>query len=565
VSPPDEVSGLQKTPASCLTAPNPQSEASGTLANNGETSVADEATGLQTLRDAWPNGRLSGLFHSGVVFAITIWAAVLYHPWAWRPQPLIDMPGLLTIASTQPTLTTRSRALIRHQLSEGRFSPLTMTWIAAQYSWFRTEGGGWVWTRFVLMLAVSVAAYFLMLRLGLPPLGAAAGSTLFVIADAARGAWQMPQVVEPVGVLFLFLAVGCAISDAPVSMRSAGAAIATALAVFVKEPFLACVPAVLLLLLWPREQAAFRGLGGKSVLAGAQYLGLLIIVAGVPILWAQAQRDPGGYATRYALTNLSLAATLNAWRASVLPVTRVLLFPANLAFLMIIAGGVLIGWRGSGASRTILVAVALTAGVALMYSPWPAFPGYYALPALIGPATVLGGSFGEVLTHRPLIRWSAIAAFLVLCGYGTLLAINEHGAYSASTKLDRRVALLLGQRGAGRSLVVVTRAGPEAGFARSLELYANLLGKASPKAEADIGCEQAARVVGREASDTAFVFLQSCPGMPTENALTLTEEYLSRDWKTLRRREHRLSVTVWPASALRPSATTRTPVMDEGP
>ena len=495
-----------------------------------ESHGADGSSGL---------GRPDGL----ILALLVACGAVLYRPWVDLPQPVTDMPVILSILQRAPNVWSGTGDLIAHYADEARFTPGSMAALAVFHGLFGDAGTDWRWARFALCALVTAGAYLVYRRANLGRLGAAAGASLFVIADPARPGWLMPQVMEPLALGFLLIALAVALGfRSSASQWRSALAIGMSLvaAIWVKEPMVAAVPFVVLVALtwsdgtWsvPTRTTMYV----RPLIIGVAGLTLLFNV--LPLAYIRLAHDSPNYASRYSLEGLSWSAWSNSFRASALPVTRVASFPANVAAVALVFGGIAFSGSERRRSHLILLGIAavLPLAVSLLYAPWPSFTGYYALPALLGLGLIIGASVDRFTVRSRLSRHLAVLLVVVVVGFGSLMAVNSFEQYRAQRHLDLTLARALAAPVDSSSLVVGTRDPSRSGaLGRSLVRYTHLFADPSAIRDAvDVSCERAAVTARSPSADTVVVaFLEDCPQIARTGDV-VRMHYTRWDWKTLR-------------------------------
>lgn len=488
---------------------------------------------------------------------VAVVAALTYQPWVGVPFPVTDYGNWLAVLHDTGTAGAAFKELVRQHLAEGRLNPLSMAYIASNWALFGNDVVGWQWFRFALMLAVALVAYALMRRLGVQTIAAACGTALFVIADSARAAWITPQVFEPVAALCILSAgiVATRFQESAHPLRrgfALGALIV--MGIWVREPIVACVTFVLLVAFMrqPSGEIAWPRVSRRNLQLLAIVGGLVVVFNALPLFAVrQLVEDSGSYASRYSLDALSFAGIRNVTFATYLPVTRVPAFPANALYGLLVA----IAWalavvsrRSNSPSAPFVLAISLPFFGALIYMPWPAFPGYYAFPFLFGVALLLAISIDRLTTDaRRAVRGATFAGVAIIVGYGVLLALNDRAYYRAQRLAEMALMRAVANARAAPRLVVPVRDTLRSGhIADGYRLYASALGWPSPREARDVPCDR----VGAELESGAIVL-----GIPEEceatwqswptQAQRVHYEFTARDWKTLRSRRGAVEGRVW--------------------
>ena len=496
----------------------------------------------------------------GVLAGLITWAVSIQRPWRAVPLPVTDMGPVLTILRDDPGLAEGTVRLVQQNAAlQGRFMPGSMLALAAKVEALGSAGADWRWVSFAVSAALVIAAYLVLRRFHVSPIGALAGASLFINGDHASPAWLLPQVMEPIAALLVIAAIALAMRYrmTPNPGRDAiGVSMLLVAAIWVKEPVVAVVPFVLLVALcWHRAEWDMRP-PRERVRTILTSVGVLITLLNViPILAVRFTATDPDYASRYSATALSIEATSNALRAAMLPVTRVPWFPANVAAAVLIVAGTWIGAR-MRSPRQALLAVAipllLPLSMGLIYAPWPAFPGYYGLPGTFGLALALGVALTNLLrAPQALAKIGAIAAYAVLAILGSILVSGAVATYAAERALESRLARAA-RDVRGRSVLAYGTRHNEFGgsYGSSLLMYAqHFFGPTSLRSAVDVPCDTATRIAASAQNDTVVVaFGAQCPQLRGEPAISLGESVVARDWRTLRVRVDTVRATLIGAS-----------------
>jgi hypothetical protein len=467
---------------------------------------------------------------------------------------------MLLQLSGQTTVGGRFETLSDAYARDGRYQPALMAAIAITWSALGDNIVAWQWLRFAVLSGIIIACFALARAVGASTGAATAAALLLVVSGMAQQSWVLVQLPEPRGTLVLacaaFLAVGYATSDRWAARAVAIVALLV-LSILYKETFIVTVPFVLALALWARNHGQWivrRPTRRDGLLiAGAV---LVIGVANVvPVLGVRRLAEAHAYGARYDLGSVSLDKLRNVVSALFLPVTRVWWFPPNIAFVIALVVGVILGVRKHGRSALVAAGVLLSLSLAgvLMYLPWFALEGYYALAFLPG----LVALFALALTwlwqsQVKVAKALAVVSVALVAVYGTLLSSNYVNAYRASRAVEERAARAL-EGLAGRTLVAgVPSPSASGGFAAGLRAYATALGVSNVPDGVDVACDDAFRLVRGRTPAVVVVFSTSCgsdAGPNVAPARVISERYVMRDWKTFAGSRQEVSARIWAAAA----------------
>lgn len=503
-----------------------------------------------------------------LVLPLAALAALIYRPWVPTPFPVLDFATFLEVFTSRESFWDRWTTLVEIYAAEGRTIPLSLALLAGQWSAFEWSQVGWQWSRFILMLALVLGALLLLRRFGTSWTGAWIGAALFVVAGAAAQAWTTPQVAEPLGVLFLFLASGAALGYRQArnqTIRALVVALALAAAVQVKEPFVSTVPFVMLTAAMRRSDGSWGPprLDRPTWRVVGITAAVLLVFGLAPMLLSRRAAAVTAYAATYSLAGADLERLANSLRAVALPITRLPHFPANAVLLALALAALATSLRrpieaSNAAWPTALAVLLLGSGIAF-YLPWPAFPGYYALPYLLGVSIVVGVSITTLeIRVRGWRRVGIVILAFSAIGLGAILARNgrmEDGA--------RRISALMAARELSppnmRMLMAVEDPSSSGGLGEAYRRWAAVHGETLPAAH-DISCDSA-RALVEQPHDELIVQLPGRCGVaaldPARPHRRWDVPYDQRDWRTLRARVDTATLRVWSFTAGEPLTSSR--------
>jgi hypothetical protein len=363
------------------------------------------------------------------------------------------------------------------------------------------------------------------------------------------------QIAEPFATLFVVIAGILAASWRSTRrphLRGFAIAFALLIAVLSKETMIVAVPLVAGVALcrqgdkWTIPEMSRRS--GTLLLIVALVIGLFALA---PILATRSDATAGAYASRFDFGSIGFERLSNTTRATLLPVTRVPWFPANVLFGLVLLAGWAVLFRREPKAATVAAVVLLSfpVGGILLYAAWPGFPGYYATPFALSVGTMLALSLSALTRQRRGLTLGAFGAVLVAGLYGTALAWNGVQADRAIRRTDwaavQMVTLLPPE---ARLIVGVPDVENSGAFGRGLSLYAAATAGGLPRPAQDVQCREAS--VNRAAAGTLGVFLFSnlcgnATASDQQPSSRVVERYMEIDWKTFRRRPVENSVSLW--------------------
>jgi hypothetical protein len=492
--------------------------------------------------------------------ALALLASMLYRSWDAMPFPVTDFGGwLVTLSSAQSSLDA-FRALAMEHAREGRFNPLSMAYVAVNWAIFGDATAGWQIVRAIIMLVAAVGAYVVFRMLGARRGASLLGACLYIIADSARAVWLMPQAFEHIAGLLVIAASAVALARHRAKRTRVNSVVIAALlvcALWVREPMVAAIPFVILLALCHRAQGHFATPRiDRSALELVGIVGVTVLVLNVvPVLAVRTMAEPASYASRFGPENVSLENFRNVAFALGLPVTRTPWFPANALLLAAVVLAVLLRTPAARSYRIALViATTLPLCAAAVYVMWPAFPGNYGLPYLLGIAMAFSLTMGMLWRGSTIHRSIAVISAAAILGFGSLLALNDRREYAAARRLDVDMASAVSSLPTDGLLEAAIDDPARAGaFARGLRAYAKATLGARDGPANDIDCAAAqARVTTRKEGAVLLRPPHGCLSAAFPEPTTLLRRTATvRDWKTLRSQPWEVTAAFWHSGTLR--------------
>jgi hypothetical protein len=432
-----------------------------------------------------------------IVLLVVAW--LLYRPELARSFDYVDFPENILILKSHGGFSERFRAISSVYAEHGRFSPITLAAIAAQWTWFEWWTPGWQLFRFVVMSGVVVLAYALFLRLGLAAIGAFTAASLLIASPGAVVGWTRLSTAEPLGIVWLLIACHLALRRPRFATASLFAV--TVLGVLWTKEVMTAAFLFPLLLAIQAPAIALELSSPKKTLAWFVPAGVALMLGCIPIIHTWATAPVHSFAGRYGSSQLKFSDIAGAWMAALLPFAPIptesiiSLLIAVFAFLFL----VVVGWRVTLAQNSsrrhgllLMTAITVPLAGALVYAPWPFYLMVYALPFTVAGALLSGQAVSSLFRADATGRITGGIGLAILLTYCLAQAANEsrrtyalQQSFAASV---RRVSEL-----AGVDTVFV---GVESGqfdsqgnFGLRFRLYAAMLGLEWP-AVRDVLCQQ---------------------------------------------------------------------------
>lgn len=348
-------------------------------------------------------------------------AFVIYRPDRALPFDTVDFSEFLPILQAYASFWERTGALVDYYAGQGRANLLPYVLLSAKWEVFEWWSPGWQWSRYAVMVTVTILAFHLLRRLGASALGAFGGASVFLVAPAATSGWIRLTSAEPLGTL-LVLALCLVILPARRLSESRTRWVVVALLtigiVFTKEMLAAAMALPGGLLLLTDQDGHLRTPGWSRHVT---QFGILAAVIGVlcigPMLVVAQAASSSSYASLYGMSMRPITSTLATWMSTFVPVDPKFGFPgaamriANLVLVASLATGWYLHLRDSGQEKWWLFTFALLFPLigAVAYAPWPAYQTFYAIPFLFGASVMIAFALTGFQCARRW--WVRVAAF----------------------------------------------------------------------------------------------------------------------------------------------------------
>jgi hypothetical protein len=485
--------------------------------------------------------------------ALLLLAWAIYRPDVRLPFHYVDFPENIRVLQAGDSFGERFASLMAVYREHGRWSPVVMGWLAAQWSWFEWWTPGWQLLRFVVCFSVAGLGYWMFRRLHLRPVGAFAAALLLVVSPVAVAAWSRPSAAEPVGALFLLLACHLA-----VGRHRGGRAWDVGFA------------ALLLCLMWTKEMMAFAfALPAYLAIAAspegklgparwdqrtastlrAMLLGLAVGATPILIVYFTAPAD--AFAGRYGAAGTSAGELAGSLLAGLLPFAPVSAGSQTpvLAALTALAVLTLVGWSRSlkpgtdraHPERLLLLALALPVLGAVVYAPWPFYLLVYAFPFAVAGALLVGQAVSSWGTTRGLEGVLAAACLVIAFSFSATQAANEAARTRALQQaVGASVIRVSEYSGVDSVLVGVARDqyDQRGNFGPRFWIYAKALGLTWPRVR-DVPCEDAPR---EPTPGTLVLRLNIMCGVAPSSTESMTFPYYRLAWPDPRPRRDSVHV-----------------------
>lgn len=479
---------------------------------------------------------------------------VLFRPWDAHPLPIRDFGGIIALLANVEAANDAHRELMRTYALEGRFQPVFMATLAAQWAAFRLASDKWQVTRFFLMVVVTVLVVLCAQRFGASWIASIGAAGLWLVLAGGRESWYLLQIAEPVAALFVFTAILCASYWQAVRQRTVFSAVIACLlvcAIWAKETMVAAVPCVWAVAVFLRNGAWSRPAISRELIAFSLILFAGMSIALVPILEVRDAAAATAYASRFDLSSMPPQRVARTLSGFVLPVTRELWFPANIVFLVLLISGWCIRIRQLGwdTMRSAGVLMLFPICGIVVHSAWPSFPGYYAMPFLISLAILFALALSALGHLKPRTRLFTAVGFAIITAYGLTLTWNDAETDRVSRRVDSAAVTMLSRVSGSRALLVgVPDPVTSGGVAGSLLLYARALSPSvAPRVARDVTCADAMSSAESDSSIAVVLFSHLCDSLSNHGSPAADTSIRFRivNWKTFAPKWETMRVSLW--------------------
>ena len=479
-------------------------------------------------------------------------ALAIVRPWARQAFPVWDYPEVLPILRRAHGVWDGAMAIATFNRPDGRADYLSYLQFALTFGAAGDNPVGWQIERALVMLATAVLLVWVARRLGATPLAAAVAATVFAVSVPGTEGWLLLAGEPLSAMLLLLMALAAAGYTTTPAWRSRAVVIAAlaALVMLSKEVHGLCLPPlVLFAVCWDPEKGFRRpALGPRE-----WWLALLLLVVLVLSAWnvGSAMRDAvkGSYASQFGRAGALSVGVTTLFQAMLFPARfssagiRTLLYPANIAFLLLLVLG--FATPASGAPRPrgwwwwVLGLLYLPAIGALAYGVWYRYSAFYGIPFFLGSAGLLALAATSIERGHPAGRAVVAVLGVLTIGFSAIVSARTIRQKYATANLTLRIARTFPAAPRLDTLFVVTprqggRRWPITG--RELGHYALAFGvpaSALPVMR-DATCEEIEGRLRQPLGRSAILNDQNPCGRLDDRTVTWAADVSYRDWLSLK-------------------------------
>lgn len=388
--------------------------------------------------------------------AMIVWVAVafwLYDPLRPRAYEVADFPEFLPVIRESTSFLDAVANLTRYYLPHGRLNLVAFSILSFKWHTFGESMALWQLVRLVEMALLSWLVFVLVRRLGAMKLGAWAAVAIFLASPAAALSWIRMSIAEPPGTILLIL-LCLLLLGLPRRLGARTRLVLLGLIVVLigltKEVLLITVPVATLTLL-AREAAgkgALRRMMSDARLWAVVAGGTLVII---PLGIAASQSQ--GYSGLFGAVPITPANFFFPLLAGLMPFAPATTPPSvvDLLAIALYFSGIILTWgfalrKGAQGSGRPLFAlgIGLPIAGAAIYTLWPSYRLFYALPFQVGTAVLVSFAVGWVSRASRLARAAGIASLVIIAVPMLTFAHAYVSLTNASREMTRDTAIWLG-------------------------------------------------------------------------------------------------------------------------
>ncbi|HEV8356792.1 MAG TPA: hypothetical protein VGQ17_08530 [Gemmatimonadales bacterium] len=478
-------------------------------------------------------------------------ALAFVRPWTRQAFAVWDYPELIPILRRAHGVWDGTRAIAVWNWLDGRANYLSDFQYAFTFVVVGDNPVGWQWQRALFMLAAGILLVWVARRLGATPLAAAVAALVYSVSVPGTEGWLV-LAAEPLGVvMLLLLAIAAAGYTTTPAWRLRGVLMALLAAgvMLAKEILGLCLPVlVLLAVCWDPEKGFRRPAFGPR----ERWLAVLLLVVLVLEAWSvgSAMRDAvkGSYASQFGRAGALSVGPVTLFQAMFLPARfssagiKTVLYPANLAFLLLLVLGLARKADGSPRARGwwwwVLGLLFFPAIGALAYGVWYRYSAFYGIPFFLGSAGLLALAATSIERGHPAGRAVVAVLGVLTVGFSAIVSSRTIRQKYATANLTLRISRTFPAAPRLDTLFVVTprqggRRWPITG--RELQHYALAFGvpdSALPVMR-DAPCEEVASRLEQPLGRSAILNDQNPCGR-LDRTLTWAAEVRYLDWLSLK-------------------------------
>ncbi len=473
-----------------------------------------------------------------------IGAAAVYTPWINAGFDLEDFSEFVTLLQEGGSGGEQFTRLVAYYAAHGRFNVAVYGSLLVKWHLLGAEPIAWQWFRVVemVLLGCLFAAVLRSFRMSRP--ASALAASLLLVSSAGASSFQRMTLSEPFAVCVLLIGTLVAVRYQKMRYwRSAGVLLGVmcVLLIAAKEILVVGIAPVAII------AAVWRGGGiGRPTWSERERwllaaIAIAVAVGALPVITVAMRAADSAYSSDYTFARSSLGRIGQIAVLAALPVREVMprpgtlvAYPANVLVLVMSLAAVTSMWRCRswqvGAAVILLYTLpAVMAGV--VYSPWPRFESFYALPFCLGTMAVFGIAIDAAAWHGKPARAIAVAMAIGAITFACIGARATTASRMARRSLMSKVAHLVAGQPQGRLVVFESLDGWTSwqGTAATVGRAAgSFRGQRHPVSVIAAKCGEGRRLAGPV--DALVISVSSCANSWGPGTWVLAERYRVVDW-----------------------------------
>jgi hypothetical protein len=390
------------------------------------------------------------------VLALVAWVAVafwLYDPLRPRPYEVADFPEFLPVIRESASPLDAVANLTRYYLPHGRLNLVAFSILSLKWYALGENMALWQIARLAEMAILSWLVFIFVRRLGATRVGAWAAIAIFLASPAAALSWIRMSIAEPPGTILLIL-LCLLLLGVPRALgartRLAMLALTVVLIGLTKEALLVTVPVATLALVArdKSDHGVLRRLSRDARLWAVVAGGTLVAL---PLAMAASLSQ--GYSGLFGAVPVTPANFFFPLLAGLMPFAPATTPPSfvDLLAIALYFSGIILTWGFAlrkGPEGPGIPAFALGIGLpivgAAIYTLWPSYRLFYALPFQVGAAVLVSITVGRIFSASRFAQAGGAAALVIIAAPMLVFAHAYVSLTDASRELTRDTAIWLG-------------------------------------------------------------------------------------------------------------------------
>ena len=457
-------------------------------------------------------------------------SSAIFSPWVDAGFDLEDFSEFVPLLQAGGGVGDQFTRLVTYYADQGRWNIAVYGALVAKWQLLGATPIAWQWLRVTELVVLACLFAGTLRAFQYSKLAAGAAASMLLATSAGAASFQRMTLSEPLAVCTILVAMLVALRYQetrhwrPVGV---GLAVLCFVLIAVKEVlFIGVVPVCILAMTWRRRMMVWPRWSRRERWL-VTWVAVALVAASLPVLASALTADGMAYVSDYDLHRVSATRVGRVALWTALPVQAVvprpdvlIMYPANVLALVLSTATVIVVWRRrdwpAGARMVALYAApALTAG--LLYSPWPRFEPFYALPFCLGAMAVFGASIDAAALYGKTAKVAVAATAVVAIAYAAVPAHGTTAERMAHRALMSRVVAIVADEPTGGQIVIETPQGSS-----SWQALAATVGRVAGTVNSE---DRSTRVLAAKCGEG-----QTLAGV--SQALVLSVAYCASSWGT---------------------------------